>query len=688
MPKTQNLDSNLLINRELSQLRFNARVLALAIDSKVPLLERLRFLFICSSNLDEFFEIRVAGLKEQREFERQKSSPDGLSSQTLLEQISHEAHALSIKIYDLLNHKLIPELKQHNIDIITHQKWSPNLTKWLKNYFDNEVIPVLSPIALDIAHPLPRLINKSLNFIVSLTGKDAFGRDSGIAVVHVPRSLPRMIRLPKEFAKNKERFILITAIFSRFVDKLFPGMKINGCYQFRLTRNSDLLVEDSTSDDLAHVIKNKLLRRNFGSVARLEIAADCPQEISDFLLRKHGLSQLDMYHCAGPVNLHRYITIIDELNRPELCYPKFTPEMPKELLDSKNIFNLLQEQDVLLQHPYQAFSIVVDFVMQAAADPDVLAIKQTLYRTRTDSRMVQALMQAALAGKTVTAIIELRARFDEYANIELANRLQKAGVLVVYGVIGIKTHAKMILVVRREGNRLCRYAHLGTGNYHEHTALQYTDLGLLTYDKEITRDVQSVFQQLTGMGRASKLKKLLHSPFTFYKTLIALIKFEADQAKAGKKGKIIIKVNGLTDPGVINALYKASQAGVQIDLIVRTCCSLRPGIKDLSDNIRVRSIVGRFLEHSRIYYFYHAGEHNTYCSSADLMERNIRHRVEVCFPIENPKLARRIVDDYLLAYLQDNTDSWHLQGDGSYIKNKASKAKLLSAQSYFLKKYS
>jgi len=677
---------SLFIDRALSQLRFNYRVLAQAQDPAVPLLERLRFLFICCSNLDEFFEIRVASLKEKMTMEALPHHPDSLGIGTLLQQISQEAHELSQQIYQEYNDVLLPALAQHGIAILDTPEWSPALRHWLENYFNQEVLPVLSPISLDRSHPLPRLVNKSLNFIVALTGKDAFGRDSGMAVVHVPRSLPRVIKIPHSHANQDDQFVLLTRLFSAFPEKLFPGMKITGCYQFRLTRNSDLTVTEGF-DDLANALQKQLYSRHYGSVARLEVSADCPDEFCDFLLKKHGLTPLDLYYCPGPVNLHRYRSIIEQLDHPILRYPEFTPSIPPFLRGQQSIFKILQTRDILLNHPFQSFSVVVNFIREAATDPDVLAIKQTLYRTTSQSDMVQALIKAAQEGKEVTAVIELRARFDESSNLELANRLQEAGVLVIYGVIGIKIHAKMTLIVRRENQVLQRYVHLGTGNYHEHTARHYTDFGLLTYDKDITYDIQSLFQQLTGMGRASKLKKVLQSPFTLLDMLLTAINLEIKAASEGKTARIIFKANGLTEVNIINALYKASQAGVSIDLIIRTACCLRPGIKGISDNIRVRSIVGRFLEHSRIYYFYQGGLEKIYCSSADLMERNLHQRVEVCFPIEDPTLAKRVYDEGLALYLRDNTQSWALQTDGSYQRISEPRKPPFSAQTELLNRY-
>lgn len=667
--KEQNLnDPSLYINRELSLLQFNYRVLEQANESSIPLLERLRFLFICSSNLDEFFEVRVAGLKETSKIGLNKLGPDQLDPEDVLKKISVMTHQLVSEQYETFNKKLIPSLEKENIRFLPETKWSSELAAWIKRYFRNEILPILSPVALDSAHPFPRLVNKSLNFLVSLEGKDAFGRDCSLAIVHAPQALPRVIRVPDELSNKGQSFVFLATIIKAHATDLFQGMQVTGCYQFRLTRNSDLDVDEDVTEDLAHALKSELLSRRYRSAVRLEIASDCPEEISMFLLQKHKLNNDDLYHCDGPVNLCRYIAITDLIDRPDLCYPKFKPTLPKRLDDTRNIFDILRDGDILLHHPYQTFSPVIGFVNQATHDPNVLAIKQTLYRTSSNSLMVQALIEAARAGKEVTAVIELRARFEEESNIELANRLQEAGALVVYGVVGFKTHAKLTLIVRREGDKLQRYAHLSTGNYNEKTATQYTDLGLITYNPALTSDVQKVFQQLTGMGKVIKLKKLFHAPFTLFKSLANLIENEIHAAKQGRTARIIAKVNGLTDPEIIKTLYKASQSGVKIDLIIRGICSLRPGIKGISENITVRSVIGRFLEHERVYYFYNGGDEKVYCSSADWLQRNLYYRVEVCFPIEDKKFVKRIKDESLMNCLSENCHSWKLDKEGNYIR--------------------
>ncbi len=678
------------INRELSLLSFHYRVLRQAQDVSIPLLERLRFLFIASSNLDEFFEVRAANVKQHIILNRPYAhlSFAGLSPEQTLKQISAKAHEIVEEIYTVLNGTLVPALSEEGIKALLHSKWNDEQSKWVKQFFEKEILPVVSPIALDIAHPFPRLVNKSLNFIVTLEGRDAFGRTSGLAIVHAPRTIPRAIPLPKEICGNDTHFILLNDVIYAHVNDLFPGMKVTGCYQFRVTRNSDLLLDDDDEvEDLALALKTGLLERRYGNAVRLEITDRCPMELADYLLEKHGLNKYELYQVNGPVNLSRYTMILKLIDRPDLCFSPFNPGLPNMLKKKNNIFEAMRNEDILLHHPYHSFEPVIDLIRQATIDPKVVAIKQTLYRTGVESKMVGALADAARAGKEVTAVIELRARFDEASNIELATGLQEAGVLVVYGVVGFKTHAKMTLIVRRESNGLRRYVHLGTGNYHASTARQYSDLGYLTNDEDIGNDVQQLFHQLTGMGKPTKTKKLIYSPFKLYDAIIKHINDEAKQAAKGKKSRIILRMNGLTDGKVIQALYKASNAGVKIDLIVRSICSLRPGVKNLSENIKVRSIVGRFLEHSRVFYFYNGGKEKIYASSADLMERNLYHRVEVCFPILDQTLARRVKRECLMLHLKDNTESWRLDNDGEFHKIENDKVKV-SAQGTLLQELS
>ncbi|MGY5391858.1 polyphosphate kinase [Acinetobacter tandoii] len=652
------------INRELSILDFHLRVLEQAVDPLHPLLERMNFLLIFSRNLDEFFEIRVAGMMEQLDLGNESHTPDGLTPKQVLEQISQTAHAAIERQYRILNEEILAKLREEDICFLRRGELTPAQSSWVKKYFQEQVAPVLTPISLDPAHPFPRLVNKSLNFIVTLEGKDAFGRQIDLAVVPAPRSLPRVVRLPDELTGGKEHHVMLSAIIHEHVSDLFPGMTATGCYQFRVTRNADLALNEDV-EDLAKALKGELNSRRFGRAVRLEVTENCPKHIYDYLLNEFDLEEEQLYKVDGPVNLAR---LLSNFKRPHLRYDTHTPVIPKVLKKSENIFSAMQKQDILLHHPYESFAPVINLLREAARDPQVLAIKQTLYRSGADSEIVQVLAEAARNGKEVTAVIELRARFDEESNIAVANVLQEAGAVVVYGIVGYKTHAKMILVVRRENNKLVRYVHLGTGNYHAGNARIYTDYGLLTTDKELCEDVHRIFQELTGMGKMAKLKKLLHAPFTLHAQLLNFIDDEIANAKAGKPAQIIVKVNALTELQLINKLYEASQAGVQIDLIIRSICCLRPGLPGLSENIRVRSIVGRFLEHTRVYYFSNNGNPHVYCSSADWMDRNLFNRVEACFPIEDPALKKRIYQQGLFNYLKDNQQAWLLQGDGSWVR--------------------
>jgi polyphosphate kinase len=681
-------DPALFINRELSHLAFHRRVLEQAKDPAVPLLERLRFLTITSTNLDEFFEIRVAGLKEQVAAGLASVAPDRLSPQEALRLVGDEAHALVAEQYRVLNDELLPALEAEGIRVVKRAAWDKAQQKWVRKHFTSAVLPVLTPVGLDPSHPFPRILNKSLNFVVSLEGKDAFGRSSGYAVVQVPRSLPRVVPFPRDVASAPHDFVLLSSIVHDQVEELFPGMRVVGCWQFRVTRNSELWVDEEEVDNLLQALKGELSSRRYGDAVRLEVAAECPDETAHFLLGKAGLAPADLYPVNGPVNLHRLVAVYEQVDRPRLKYPAFVPGTRRRLRHGADVFEVLKRGDVLLHHPYESFAPVVDLVRQAAGDPDVLAVKQTLYRTGAESPIVNALLDAARSGKEVTAVIELRARFDEADNIDLATRLQEAGANVVYGVVGYKTHAKMTMVVRREGRRLRRYAHLGTGNYHTKTARVYTDFGLLTADADLTEDVHKVFMQLTGMGKETRLKRLLLSPFTLRARLLELIAAEAERAAAGKPSGIRAKLNALTEESIVQALYRASQAGVPIDLVVRGICRLRPGVKGVSETIRVRSIVGRFLEHSRVYHFLAGGDGLTFCSSADWMERNLLHRVETCFPVDDPKLKLRVVSEALDAYLADNVQAWLLQADGSWKRTRPGKQEPYSAQQDLLARLS
>jgi polyphosphate kinase len=654
------------INREMSQLEFNVRVLEQAKDTRLPLLERLRFLCISSTNLDEFFEIRVSGLKQRLEISSAPAGPDNLTPAEVLRRIAEKTGSIVAEQYRVLNDELIPAMRAEGIRFVRRDEWSDGQRDWLERYFHTEIIPVLSPTTLDPTRPIPRILNKSLNFIVSLHGRDAFGRPCHRAIVQAPRSLPRLMQLPAALVESGEtHFVFLSSVIHAFVGQLFTGMEIDGCYQFRVTRNSDLYVDHEDVDDLMRALEGELFESRYGAAVRLETAHDCTEELAEYLLKHFQLTPADLYRVPGPVNLNRLMAVYDLIDREDLKYPPFTPGIPKELVNV-NPFDTIAKQDVLLHHPYESFSPVNDFVYRAATDPDVLAIKQTLYRTTPDSQLVESLVSAAKAGKEVTVMIELRARFDEAANIELASKLQEAGAHVVYGVVGYKTHCKMTLVVRREKARLRRYVHLGTGNYHPKTARQYTDYGLLSANELLGEDVHQVFMQLTSLMKTRDLALLSQSPFNLHQRLLSMIRRETRRCAAGKTGHIIAKLNALVEPDVIRALYEASMTGVHVDLIVRGICCLRPGIPGISENIRVRSVVGRFLEHSRCYYFHNGGSEEVYCASADWMDRNFFRRIEVMFPILDTKLKTRLISDLDL-YLADNVQAWELKSDGSYV---------------------
>ncbi|WP_201555997.1 polyphosphate kinase 1 [Psychrobacter sp. 72-O-c] len=680
---------NSYINRDLSLLQFHLRVLAQAASPHHPLLERLFFLMIFSSNLDEFFEIRVAGIMQKLNIGNISTSAHGMRPSEILNEISAVTHDAIDEQYRILNEDILPALAEQDIRYLKRDELNAEQSAWMKRYFTEQVSPVLTPISIDPAHPFPRLVNKSLNFIATLEGKDAFGRDINLAIVPAPRSLPRVIRLPDELTGGKEHHIMLSAVIHEHIGELFPGVNVTGCHQFRLTRNADLDLADDV-EDIAKALEGELENRRFGDKVRLEVTTECPTNISNYLLNEFELHDNQLYRVNGPVNLTR---LLFDFNIPELRYQAFTHIVPKpfrrdfDKLDKTiSMFAAIRKGDVLVHHPFHAFSPIVNLLWQAANDPKVLAIKQTLYRSGTNSEIVQALAAAARNGKEVTAVIELRARFDEASNIAVANYLQEAGAVVVYGIVGYKTHAKLMLIVRREDDRIRRYVHLGTGNYHAANAKVYTDYGLFSADPDISEDVHKIFHELTGMGKPANLKKLLHAPFTLHDKLMSFIDDEIAHAKAGKDAYIIVKINALTERRLIDKLYDASQAGVKIELILRSMCCLRPQVQGLSENITVRSVIGRFLEHTRIYYFYNNGDQRLYCGSADWMDRNLFHRVEVAFPIEDKKLFEQIYQDGLLNYLQDNVQAWLLSGDGRWQQTKPAAGEPLHiAQDHLLK---
>ncbi len=672
------------LNRELGLLEFNRRVLAQAENTNIPPLERLKYLCIVSSNLDEFFEIRVAGLKEQIKLGVESSGPDGMAAPSILRRVRDQAHQIIEKQYQIFNKDLTPTLATCGVHFLRRTHWSEAQSAWIKDYFLREVMPVLTPIGLDPSHPFPRVLNKSLNFAVELNGKDAFGRNSAKAIVQAPRVLPRAILMPPEISGVDYGFVFLSSILHAHVSELFSGMEVMGCFQFRVTRNSDLFVDEEEVKNLRTSLQGELPQRHFGDAVRLEVADNCTVEMAEFLLQQFDLKPDDLYRVHGPVNLVRLMRIPDEVNRDDLKFPVFVPGMPPTLQKKgADMFKLIRKGDVLLHHPYQSFRPIIDFLQQASTDPQVVAIKQTVYRTGADSAIMEALIAAAQGGKEVTVVVELLARFDEEANINWASRLEQAGAHVVYGVVGHKTHAKMLMVIRREDGKLRRYVHLGTGNYHPRTARLYTDFGLFTCNDEVCSDVNQVFVQLTGLGKASKLVHLWQSPFTLHSQVLKSIQNEIKLAKAGKVAHIIAKMNALLEPEIIQALYEASKAGVKIELIIRGVCALRPGVVGLSENITVRSIIGRFLEHTRIFYFRNDLAHDVYLSSADWMDRNFFRRIEACFPLLDPRLKKRVIEEGLKIYLQDNCQAWDMNSEGGWTL-KTTRGEMKCAQGMLL----
>ena len=688
------------INREASLLAFNRRVLAMAERPNVPLLERLKFLCISSSNMDEFFEVRLAGILELTRNPSARTIPDGLHPADAIRLLHAQAHELVARQYQVLNEQLIPALAQQDIHFLRRSRWTDEQKAWLHDYFRDNLQPVLTPLGLDPSHPFPRVHNKALHFLVSLSGHDAFGGSTNLAVVRVPRSLPRIIELPSTLGGSGKSFVFLSSILHAYVDELFNGMTVNACHQFRVTRNTNLFVDEEEVDDVATALEGELFHRDYGDPIRLEVSDTCPDNMVRYLLDEFGLGSDALYQVAGPVNLPRLSAVPNLASRPDLEYPPFQPAAlragsttpqrhPSTQRKARvDLFALVRQSDILLHHPYQSFAPVTDFLRQAATDPNVLAIRMTLYRTGENSAIIDALEHAARNGKEVTVIAEVRARFDEDNNIRQAARLHEASAHVVYGVVGLKTHAKMVLVVRREADGLKRYVHLGTGNYHQITTRFYTDFGLLTANEAIGRDVARIFQQLTSLGTTEGLEVLLQSPFTLHSGMIERIERETSHAAAGRRGRIIAKMNGLQEPGVIEALYAASAAGVEIDLIVRGICCLRAGVPGLSENIRVRSVLGRFLEHHRVFYFGNNGNPELYLASADWMKRNLLGRVETCFPIRDHALFERVYNEGLDIYLRDNTGAFNLLSDDTYVPVSPGGEEPFCAQEWLMEKYS
>jgi polyphosphate kinase len=678
----EQLPPDVILNRELSQLAFNRRVMAQAEDPSVPLLERLRYLCIVSSNMDEFFEVRIASLLARMD----GHDSDSDTSDAARENTSAESHDIVERQYAILNQDILPELSRHGVHLLRDQDRNEAQRAWVKSYFDREVRPLLTPIGLDPAHPFPQVVNKSLNFIVALSGKDAFGRGTAIAIMKAPRVLPRVIRLPDELSDaGGMSFCLLSSVIHAHISDLFTGREVLAYSQFRVTRDSDLWVDEEEVKNLRQALQSELQSRHFGFAVRLEVARNCPPAMSNFLLEQFSIPASRLYAVDGPVNMTRLLALVDAADQPALRFAPFTPSYPP-ILDAADIFAALRKKDMLLHHPFQSFVPVLEFVRSAAHDPSVVAVKQTIYRTGMNSLLMESLILAAQRGKEVTVIVELMARFDEEANINWADRLEHAGAQVVYGVVGLKTHAKLALVIRREDGELRQYAHLGTGNYHPTTTKLYTDFGLLTADTRLTAEVNEVFIHLTSLTKPKGLQSLWLAPFDLQREMIRAIRNEARIARLGRPGRIIATMNALVDESVIRALYAASSDGVKIDLIVRGACSLRPRVPGLSKNIRVRSIVGRFLEHSRIFYFRNDLAHDVYLSSADWMNRNLFRRIEVAFPVLDKSLKRRVLREGLEPYLKDNTNAWELGADGRYTRRRArGKQAAFSAQQHLMK---
>jgi polyphosphate kinase len=651
-----------LLNRERSILEFNRRVLAQARRSDVPPLERLRYVCIVSSNIDEFFEVRYADCLEAA-----RRPGSGMSMRDL-DAVAAEAHALIDDQYVAFNDEVMPLLQQHRIVILNHAARDAAQRRWVDAFFQREVRPLLVPVGLDPSHPFPQVANKSLNFIARLGGRDAFGRENAIAIVKVPRVLPRVIRLPDKLAGGCQAFVLLTSVIRAHLAELFPGREVEVFSQFRVTRDSDLDVDEDEVTNLRQALRSGLTTRHFGQAIRLEVVSTCPAELYEFLLRQFALPPAALYRVNGPVNLVRLNQLIDQVDAPALRFAPFEPAWPQGTLPrQESMFDALRERDVLLHHPFESFEPVVQFLREAVHDPDVLAIKQTIYRTGSESPLMDLLIEGARRGKEVMVVVELKARFDEEANINWAERLEAVGVQVVYGIVGLKTHAKLLLVTRREQGRLRRYVHLSTGNYNPKTARQYTDLGYFTAEADLTADADAVFQQLASLGRMKPLKCLLQAPFTLHRQMLAHIHKVADAARSARRARIVVKINALTDVPLIQALVAAGRAGAEIDLIVRGACMLSPGVPGATERIRVRSVVGRFLEHSRICYFCWGDgpdEQALFLSSADWMSRNMVGRIEVAWPVRDAALRQRVIDECLVPYLHDRQDAWVLRSDG------------------------
>ena len=669
---------SLYVNRELSWLEFNERVLEEAKDTNNPLLERVKFLCIVSSNLDEFFEVRVAGLRQQRASHLSDTGPDGMSPADQLVAVSEQAHRMLEDQYRVWNESLVPAMEDQNIFFLSYDELSPDEKQYYSKYFETSVYPVLTPLAVDPVHPFPQLLNKSLNVAVELEGSDL---STNLAVVQVPRILPRLLPY-KAGERGVYRYIFIGNLIQAHVHALFHGVNVKGAYQFRVTRNSDLYLDEEEIENLLKAIELELRKRSRGDAVRLEVQNDCPAHVSDQLLQTFNLGHDDLFVVNGPINFLRLMPVISGVDRPDLKYRPFVPSLVTAPADQEDLFSQIRRRPILMHHPYDSFQSVLDFIEEAASDPSVLAIKQTLYRTSGDSPIVASLAEAAESGKQVTVVIELKARFDEAANIKWARTLQEAGVHVVFGIVGLKTHAKLCLVVRKEDDGIRRYLHLGTGNYHPSTARLYTDLGLLTCDPVLTNDAAELFNWLTGVSVFPDLKKLKAAPKVLHEFVIDTIARETEHARAGRPASIFAKINSLVDTETIEALYAASQAGVKIRLLVRGICCLKPRIPGVSENIAVRSIVGRLLEHSRIFRFENGGNPEIYLASADWMPRNFFRRVETCFPIEDPT-GRQQVEQIIEIFWRDNVKA-RQQGSEPTYRRLPIDGERFDAQAYFI----
>ena len=662
VPVSKDPFASVYLDRDHSILAFNGRVFDWAQRDDVPLLERLRFLCIVSSNLDEFFEVRMA----PHITAALNGDAKGPYTQASFEALSLKAHDLVARQYALYNDALVPAFAQHGIQIVAHGERNEAQRRWAHDYFTREVRPLLIPIGLDPAHPFPQVANKSLNFIVRLKGHDAFGRENEIAIVKVPRALPRLIRMPSKIALGSASFVSLSSIIRSHLEELFPGREVTEFSQFRVTRNSDLAVDEEDVRNLRMALRQELQHRHYGQAVRLEVSAGCSEFLADFLLAQFGLPAAALYRVQGPVNLVRLSQLVDLVNDPSLLFPPWRAAWPRQIQSGIPLLEQIAKRDILIHQPFESFEGVLAFLREAVNDPEVLVIKQTIYRTGADSEMMNLLKEAVRRGKEVMAVVELKARFDEEANINWAEALESIGAQVVYGVVGLKTHAKMLLVTRREGRGLKRYGHLSTGNYNVKTARLYTDLSYLTADDAITADMDGVFNHLASQNRLPKLRKLLLAPFHLQRRMIEKIESVGQAARQGKDARIVLKMNALTDLELMRSLISAGQAGAKIDLIVRGACMLAAEVPGMTDNIRVRSVIGRFLEHTRVFYF-RAGMHeDVYLSSADWMNRNMMRRVELAWPVTDPELRQQIVDECLVAYLHDDRDAWRLQSDGTY----------------------